>query len=169
MRNTAIAAFLCIALSSQALEAKTSHIADPLLDAIAEHESHYQANVVGGRDGQCVGLTQICLHGFEACKDSFEAPACLALKQRLLDPTENLRVASSELQAWRKLCKRVVGRADVRGIVFGFAGADGRGVHCGMRQTAGGRWVRAKTPRVVRDILVIYQRKLAKKAVSRKP
>jgi len=132
---------------------------DPLLGAIVEHESHGQPNVVGGRDGQCIGLTQICLHGFPACASGFDTPECLAVKERLLDPTENLRVARGQLQAWKKLCRRVVGHADVRGIVFGFAGADGRGIHCGMKQGKHG-WVPAKTPKAVREILDLYERNL---------
>jgi hypothetical protein len=160
-----------------AREASSRVVADPLLDAIIEHESRGRAGAIGGLDGQCIGLGQICLHTYAACqiKDShdpehpaydFENPACLAQKQRLLDPTENLRVAAESLRSWKQLCKRTVGHAGAREIVFGYAGADGRGTHCGYRQRtqgASGRrrgWVPVKTPRVVREILDLYEHRV---------
>ena len=155
-------AFALLASSERTSEAKPARraVRDPLLAAIVQHESHGVASVVGGRDNQCIGLTQICLHDFAVCKgeEGFDAPACLAKKTSLLNPGENLRVAASQLDGWRKHCKKTVGRSDVRAIVFGFSGADGRGIHCGMRRGKRG-WVLAKTPKVVREILDIYAEK----------
>ncbi len=146
-------------VAGQAVQPRISR--DPLIDAIAYHESRGRPGAVGGLDGQCVGLTQVCLHTYPVCRTTggFEAPACLAVKRRLLDPDENLRVAARRIEAWRELCRRTVGRAGVREIVFGFAGADGHGVHCGHVRTPHG-WVKAPTPKVVREILDLYEARL---------
>jgi hypothetical protein len=134
---------------------------DPLIDAIAYHESRGRSGAVGGLDGQCVGLTQVCLHTYPVCRTAggFETSACLAVKRRLLDPGENLRVAARRIEAWKELCRRTVGRAGVREVVFGFAGADGHGVHCGHVRTPHG-WAKTPTPKVVREILELYEARL---------
>ena len=141
---------------------------DPLLAAIIEHESHGVAGVVGGRDGQCIGLTQICLHDVAECKGGFETPECLARKTALLDPNENLRVARGTIATWRKYCREATGHGDVRAIVFGFAGANGKGNTCGMRQNKRGRWAPVKTPEVVQAILDLYEENLGHRVPARR-
>lgn len=141
-----------------ALEAAAQDAGLPvrLLDALVEHESRWRPGVVGGRDGQCVGLTQICLHTVAACKTDdgydFEAPKCQEAKHVLLDGAVNLRVAGRRFAAWRAVCKSRTGSARPEHLLSGFGGWDARHrLVCGQRKV-NGRW-QTVTPQGVQDIL----------------
>lgn len=130
-----------------------------LVVAMVERESRWQAGVFGGRDGQCVGLLQICLHERAACQgpERFDAPACADERLRLQDGGTNLRAAGSLLRQWRKLCRRVTGRpAGLAELLSGYGGFDRPGVTCGRRK-ARGRWVSVVVPEAIRKTLALYK------------
>lgn len=123
-----------------------------VLEALVWHESRGNPRVVN-RFG-CVGLTQICLRILPACRTpaGLAAPACLAERARLLDPTENRREALKQLAGWRTYCLKTTGRARVEDILFGFGGFGSSSKACGMQRRKG-RWVPVPIPRAVREIM----------------
>jgi hypothetical protein len=133
-----------------------------LIVAQVERESRWQPGVLGGRDGQCVGFMQICLHEREPCKGpqgmgfDFESAACGAERVRLQDGAANLRAGARALRAWATLCKRVTGRrAGLANLLSGFGGFDRAGVTCGRRKGRAG-WVDVKPPVAVQATLALY-------------
>jgi len=139
-----------------AREAHRAGVSPLELVALIDHESRWQHSVIGGRDGQCIGLGQICLHEFAACKNGFETPECNAKRVQLLNPGENVRIAADYIIKWKTLCRQKVGRTDFWSAYAGYSGSDTAGTTCGYRR-AHGRWVDAR-PRLVRDVRVIYER-----------
>lgn len=125
--------------------AQEASLPPSILASLVAHESRWKAHVVGGRDGQCVGLTQVCLHTVRACRKgrgyAFDAPACQAHKGLLLDGPANLRIAGRRLAAWRRLCLARTGHAEPGHVLSGFGGYDTKhGLTCGQRRLRG-RWV----------------------------
>lgn len=133
------------------------------LAALVTHESAWRPSAVGGLDGACVGLAQRCLRFEPACAAdedlalNLAAPACLAVRQRLLVGTAALRELVVEARAWRRYCRKTTGRAAARNWLSGYSGSDHHGVTCGRRRVRG-RWRDVKMSRVVFDILSIRQR-----------
>ncbi len=145
-----VSAALLIALAQAAAVA---HLPVPVFKALVRHESRWIESAVGGRDGQCVGLTQICLHTVRACQVGsgfdFEAPACQAEKARLQNGVEHLRSAGQRFAIWRKFCLKRTGRADPAHLLSSWGGFDGKGIVCGQRRVKG-RWLPAIHPEVKR-------------------
>ncbi len=110
-----------------------------LLIALIRHESDFNPHAQGGLDGQCIGLAQRCLRFEPACRDGYDAPACAARRDALLDGPTALRLLVSEARAWRRLCGRL--------WLNGYTGSGSVAAPCGR-----GR------PRVVRDIEKIERR-----------
>ena len=73
-----------------------------LLIAIIEHESHWSLRLVS-RTGD-VGLGQIHLANYRACRPSLDSPECEAVKQRLYSGEENIAAMGGVLRANRRLC-----------------------------------------------------------------
>jgi hypothetical protein len=134
-----------------------------LIVALAEHESHWRPGLVGGRDGACVGLGQVCLHVQPQCKDGFSTPQCLQRRAALQDAGTNLRWMGGAFASWRKLCRKRLGREPLSAeLLSGYGGYDAaRGTVCGnkleRRRGQRPRWVRALHPGVL-DILRIQRR-----------
>ena len=148
--------------AEELLEAAREGGVDPLLLAAqAERESRWNPTVLGGRDGQCVGLMQICLHDRPACQGGFDTPACNAERARLQEGRQNLLTGAGMMKAWGKLCRRVTGvRAGTMNLLHGFGGFDRPGIVCGRRKVRGrNQWVNVKTvPPAVMKTLELFRR-----------
>lgn len=94
-----------------------------LLVAIIERESHWSLRLVS-RTGD-VGLGQIHLANYAACRPSLDTPECEAVKARLMVGTENIAVMGGILRANRKLCGSRLDRL--------LAGYEGRRCKPGVR------------------------------------
>lgn len=90
------------------------HDFDPFTGvAVIFHESSFNPKAVS-KNGEDYGLAQIRARYIGGCKDSpnpVESPsaACVAQKQRLLQPEENIRIMAELITRHRDLCQRKVG------------------------------------------------------------
>jgi hypothetical protein len=135
-------------------EAKT-HAFDPFtLIAIADHESGLHPGVIGGMDGQCVGLGQTCLHRYLVCRESFVSPECAAHRNRLLYWRAAVTQIATDIGAWRATCKRLTGRtALLSRWLAGYQGIDYKyGTTCGQRKVRG-RWQDAPRSKLTRNVM----------------
>lgn len=142
----------------------------PTLVAIPEHEAGWRPHVIGGLDGQCIGLGQRCLRFDPACHGVdfthggdvlfSSLPACAARRAALLDGPTALRELVIEARAWRRYCRKVTRRPPTsRRWISGYAGFDGAGVVCGQRRARIG-WRDVKPDKVILDIEAIKKRLL---------
>jgi hypothetical protein len=136
------------------------HRYDPFtMVAYVRRESRWNPRVVGGLDGQCIGLGGICLHKYRECTETrFTGEVCLAHKARLLDGAHNLRVASSMVTAHREFCRNHTGRralfARWLSSLQGYNNSRGRrGVWCNMRKDRRGRWRDVRAPEGTRAVM----------------
>lgn len=103
------------------------HDFDPLTAvAIIHFESRWQPGAVSP-DGEDWGLGQIRARWLGACRgdaDPVREPseACMAAKQGLLVPENNLRRMSAIITANRELCKAKAGAGDLPHWLAGYAG-----------------------------------------------
>jgi hypothetical protein len=134
-------------------EAKRAGVSGLEMVALVDHESRWHASVVGGLDGQCIGLGQICLHPFEACKEGFDSPGCNAKRSQLLNPGENLRIVGDYILKWRELCRKRTGHDELLVWYSGYGGFDSpaRGIVCGQKK-AGRAWQLTRLPKAVQDV-----------------
>src|SRR5215831_5211180 len=101
---------------------------DPLTGvAIIHRESHFHPRAVSP-DGEDFGLSQVRARWIGACakdKDPLHHPSagCRAVKQRLLEPEENIRVMAELITHHRKLCQQKAGNS---GILHWLASYQGR-------------------------------------------
>jgi len=137
-----------------------AHHYDPFtMVAYVRRESRWHAGVVGGRDGQCIGLGAICLHKYPYCIDTkFTGETCLARKSELLNGAHNLRVASAMVTGHRKFCRSKTGRralfARWLSSLQGYNKSRGRrGVWCNMRKDRRGRWRDVRAPDGTRSVI----------------
>lgn len=93
-----------------------------LIVAIAANESTWHRSTVS-RNGEYVGLGQVRLRNYGACRDDLEAPACLAVKAMLLDGHANLTVMAKTLRLNIDYCRR----KGHPGLAAGLAGYQGNG------------------------------------------
>jgi hypothetical protein len=102
---------------------------DPLTGvAIIHRESRFHPRAIS-RDGEDYGLAQIRARFIGACKKDKEpkrspSAECRAVKERLLDPEENIRVMGQFITKHRKLCKQKVGHASLLGWLASYQGSN---------------------------------------------
>ena len=140
------------------LAARRAQVDPLLIVAIIHGESRWQPGLVGGLDGACVGLGQVCLHIYPECRDGFETPACAAKREQLRDPFVNLAMIGVHLSKWRTWCfKKTHHRPHAKNLLFAYGGwnSPSRNLWCGMTQRHG-KWVEAPTPKTVRRTLSTY-------------
>lgn len=88
----------------------TKHNFDPLSGwAIIAHESHWNPRAVSA-DGKDIGLAQIRYTMSRACRDDRDSDACERSKQALFSPAVNMARMAGAITAWRKLCKKKIGK-----------------------------------------------------------
>jgi hypothetical protein len=91
--------------------------------AIVWHESRVNSRIVKTHgDESYVGLGQIRLKNFAACRTDINAAECQAIRARLLVGTENLTLVGMFIEANRQLCRRKTGRAPFAGWLAGYQG-----------------------------------------------
>jgi hypothetical protein len=113
------------------------HDFDPLTAvAIIHFESRWRPNAVSP-DGEDWGLGQIRARWLSACRDDEDpvhrpSEACLAAKQSLLVPENNIRRMAAIISANRELCKERAGAGDLPHWLAGYEGlsAPARDVWC---------------------------------------
>jgi len=94
------------------------HDFDPLTGvAIIQHESRFHPRAISP-DGEDYGLAQVRARHVGACKDDKDprrrpSEACRAVKQRLLEPSESIRVMAELISSHRKLCRQKTGNANL--------------------------------------------------------
>jgi hypothetical protein len=94
-----------------------SHDFDPLTGvAIIHHESRFRPRAISP-NAEDYGLAQIRARFIGACRDDADplrrpSAACLAEKQRLLDPDANIRRMAELIAYNRSFCKRKLGSTD---------------------------------------------------------
>lgn len=137
-------------------EEAQEHKHDPVtVIAMVEGESRWQAGLVGGLNGQCVGLGQHCLHVYDYCTGTnYRGARCQEKKQWLLNGVNNLRATSEAITEWRRYCRRVTGKpALFARWLYGYQGhAVTKTKKCGMRKTRNG-WVDLPRPALVKRVM----------------
>lgn len=124
---------------------------DPLtLVAYVESESRWDVDAVGRQRGELyLGLGQLRLRNYEACRDDLEATPCLVVVTALLNWRFNLDQTAQAFIWARGRCKELVGSGAFVGWMQVVKGYDKtRGTTCGRRRV-GGRWVKAPVPEKV--------------------
>lgn len=122
---------------------------DPLLGvAIIHRESRFTPRVIS-RDGEDFGLAQVRARYVGACRQDKNprwrpSAACQAVKERLLEPEENIAAMSQIIAGHRRLCKQKVGKASLLGWLASYQGSNSKKEDRWCAPSAGAR-------RVVRD------------------
>lgn len=112
--------------SALQLEAE-QHDFDPLTGvAIIHHESRFHPRAVS-RDGEDYGLAQVRARHVGACKQDRNpkrnpSQACRAVKERLLEPEESIRVMAELITSHRKLCRKKIGNDSIQGWLASYQG-----------------------------------------------
>lgn len=102
---------------------------DPLTGvAIIHRESRFHPRAAS-KDGEDFGLAQIRARYIGACKKDKDpkrrpSAACQELKQRLLEPEENIRVMGQLITGHRKICKMKTGHASFLGWLASYQGSN---------------------------------------------
>jgi len=118
------------------------HQCDPFtIVAMVEYESRWDARAVH-RSGseEYVGLGQIRLRNYAACRKGLAQAACVAKRKQLLTASYNLRAIGAHITAARKYCARATGRRALfaRWLAV-YQGVDAqRGSTCNQRKTKRG-------------------------------
>jgi Transglycosylase SLT domain len=90
------------------------HDFDPLTGvAIIQHESRFRARAISP-DKEDFGLGQVRARHFGACKKDRDpklrpSAGCRAVKERLLEPEENIRIMAELITSHRKICRMKAG------------------------------------------------------------
>jgi hypothetical protein len=104
---------------------------DPLTGvAIIHRESRFTPRAKS-RDGEDFGLAQVRARYVGACrqdKNPVRRPseACRAVKERLLEPEENIAVMGQIIAGHRKLCKQMKGNASLLGWLASYQGSNSK-------------------------------------------
>lgn len=140
------------------------HNFDPLSGwAIIAHESRWRPGAVSA-DGHDIGLAQIRYTLRRACREDRDSKACKQQKQALFDPAVNMAAMAEAITSWRKLCKKVTGKAPLMSQwLQGYGGYSRpkKGIMCGhkkVRRKGKVVWVPTKVPREVKRILQARRR-----------
>lgn len=150
-------------------EAK-EHDFDPFTGvAMGKHETHWRPATVGGAEGKCYGLFQVCVQwAVTACqRDGFTSDACQRERAALLRAPHAIRRLGSDIERWRDYCRRATGRpALFHRWLAAYQGYDHRyGTTCGQRRTKKG-WKDAPIRRGTRDVMA-FRRLLLREIGSR--
>lgn len=103
------------------------HDFDPLTGvAIIHHESRFTPRAISP-DKEDFGLGQIRARHFGACKKDRDpklrpSAGCRAVKERLLEPEENIRVMAELITSHRKICKQKVGNVRFQSWLASYQG-----------------------------------------------
>lgn len=137
--------------------------------ALIEHESRWRPSAVSA-DGLDIGLAQMRWIYLAPCKEDRSSSACERSKRRFFDPFAAMRQFGVSLHAWRKLCRRRTGKAELKHVLMGYGGfvwwrrpkRRPQRTLCGRlrvrTKTGRVRWVDRPTPKAVRDILLARRR-----------
>jgi hypothetical protein len=104
-----------------------AHDFDPVTAiAIIHHESHWTPGAISP-DGEDYGLGQVRARFVGACLDDADplaAPseACLAVKQKLLSPDENIKAMGRIIAKNREFCVKMTGKGDKARWLAGYQG-----------------------------------------------
>lgn len=104
---------------------------DPLTGvAIIHRESRFTPRAIS-RDGEDFGLAQVRARYVGACRQDKNprwkpSEACKAVKERLLEPEENIAVMGQIIAGHRKLCKQKVGNASFLGWLASYQGSNSK-------------------------------------------
>ena len=130
---------------------------DPLTGvAIIHRESRFHARAVSP-DGEDYGLAQVRARHFGACakdKDPVRHPsaACRAVKQRLLEPAENIRVMSELITMHRKICRQKTGNSGLQHWLASYQGSNSAKEGRWCTPSEGSQTVAEYRERLVREI-----------------
>ena len=111
------------ALQAEARE----HDFDPLTGvAIIHHESRFHPRAVSP-DGEDYGLAQVRARHVGACRKDKNprrnpSAACRAVKERLLQPEESIRVMAELITSHRKLCRKKAGSTSMLSWLASYQG-----------------------------------------------
>jgi len=140
----------------------TAHNFDPLSGwAIIAHESHWRPGAIGS-DGEDIGLAQVRYTASTVCKKDLDGEACLAYRASLFDPATNMGRMAYAISAWRKLCRKKIGKSPLMSQWLQGYGGYSRPprILCGhkrvrVKRKGQYRWVWRPTPipQPVQDIL----------------
>jgi hypothetical protein len=103
------------------------HDFDPLTGvAIIHHESRFHPRAVSP-DGEDYGLAQVRARHVGACKKDKNpkrnpSAACRAVKERLLEPEESIRVMAELITSHRKLCRKMAGNSSMLSWLASYQG-----------------------------------------------
>jgi hypothetical protein len=103
------------------------HDFDPLTGvAIIHHESRFHPRAVSP-DGEDYGLAQVRARHVGACRKdknprSNPSVACRAVKERLLQPEESIRVMAELITSHRKLCRKKAGSTSMLSWLASYQG-----------------------------------------------
>ena len=83
------------------------HLPPLLFAAVIENESHWHHSVVGGsKTSPSIGLGQIALRNYRACRKDLKSNGCKAIAARLSNGSANIAAMGAAFNANRKLCGR---------------------------------------------------------------
>ena len=138
------------------VEASKGHFDPITIVAIVENESHWISSLVGGLNGQCVGLGQHCLHVYDYCTGTdYRGERCQAKKAWLLNGHNNLVATAQHIVRWRKYCTKLTGHsASFHRWLYGYQGHayQDNSRRCGMKKTRHG-WVDIPRPGLVKRVI----------------
>ncbi len=140
---------------------------DPLtLIEYVDSESGWDVDAVGRQRGELyIGLGQLRLRNYEACRDGLDAQACVDIASLLTNWRFNLEQTAQAFVWARERCKDVVGSGAFVGWMATVKGYDkANGTTCGRRRV-GNRWVKAKVPAKVIEL----QQRIAQRAKEVQP
>lgn len=130
--------------------------------SMCHYESRWNARLVGGLGGRCVGLCQHCLFKYRKCRrDGDDSPWCQQKKTWLLNGHNNLVETARDISGWRSYCRRRTGKPALFAYwLHGFQGhgKPSRGIICGQQKTRRG-WRTLPRPRLVQRVMR-YRRRL---------
>lgn len=135
-----------------------------LLIAVGHNESRWNAHLVGGKDGMCVGIGQHCLFASRVCvSNGLDSPECQEVKSALLYGPYNIQQTGLKLVEWRKLCRKKVGASQPRHFLQGYQGyvRPAQGLWCGRKRVKG-QWRDQPLPKQTRQV-INYQRRLERR------
>jgi hypothetical protein len=130
---------------------------DPLTGiAIIHRESRFNPRA-RSRDGEDFGLAQIRARYIGACKEDKDpkrrpSAACVAVKESLLDPEENIRVMGDLISRHRKLCKRMAGHASLLGWLASYQGSNSKKLNRWCAPSDGAYTVVRYRERLMREV-----------------
>lgn len=109
--------------------------------AMGHNETRWRPGSIGGAEGKCYGLFQVCVQwAVSSCRTGFTSAACLQERQALLQAPHAIARLGADIDRWRSYCRRATGRpALFHRWLAGYQGYDARhGTICGQVKTKKG-------------------------------